>query len=79
MYLSKEPAEVFDRIAEQGLFGQLTLHSHTSQYGQLRALLADDGSWLYEKFKRVLEDDFCRAALHRNGRMFRLEGWSILN
>ena len=57
MYLSKEPAEVFDRIAEQGLFGQLTLHSHTSQYGQLRALLADDGSWLYEKFKRVLEDD----------------------
>jgi len=57
MYLSKEPAEVFDRIAEQGLFEQLTLHSHTSQYGQLRALLADDGSWLYEKFKRVLEDD----------------------
>src|SRR5436305_2365798 len=57
MYLSKEPAEVFDRIAEQGLFGQLTLHSHTSQYGQLRALLADGGSWLYEKFKRVLEDD----------------------
>jgi ketol-acid reductoisomerase len=57
MYLSKEPAEVFDRIAEQGLFGQLTLHSHTSQYGQLRALLADDGSELYEKFKRVLEDD----------------------
>jgi ketol-acid reductoisomerase len=57
MYLSKEPAEVFDRIAEQGLFGQLALHSHTSQYGQLRALLADDGSWLYEKFKRVLEDD----------------------
>src|SRR5436189_299695 len=57
MYLSKEPAEVFDRIADQGLFGQLTLHSHTSQYGQLRASLADDGSWLYEKFKRVLEDD----------------------
>src|SRR6266700_6774853 len=57
MYLSKEPAEVFDRIAEQGLFGQLTLHSHTSQYGQLRALLADDGSWLYERFKHVLQDD----------------------
>jgi hypothetical protein len=30
---------------------------HTSQYGQLRALLADNGFWLYEKFKRVLEDD----------------------
>src|SRR6266480_4596521 len=57
MYLSKEPAEVFERIAEQGLFEQLSLHSHTSQYGQLRALLADDGSWLYERFRRVLEDD----------------------
>ncbi|HXZ03550.1 MAG TPA: NAD(P)-binding domain-containing protein [Ktedonobacteraceae bacterium] len=57
MYLSKEPAEVFDRIAQVGLFEQLPLHSHTSQYGQLRALLAEDGSWLYEKFKRVLEDD----------------------
>lgn len=57
MYLSKEPAEVFDRIAEVGLFEQLPLHSHTSQYGQLRALLAEDGLWLYEKFKHVLEDD----------------------
>jgi ketol-acid reductoisomerase len=57
MYLSKEPAEVFERIADQGLFKQLTLHSHTSQYGQLRNLLADDGSWLYERFKHVLEDD----------------------
>ncbi len=57
MYLSGEPAEVFERIAEQGLFEQLTLHSHTSQYGQLRALLGDDGSWLYERFKRVLQDD----------------------
>jgi len=53
----KEPVEVFDRIAEQGLFGQLPLHSHTSQYGQLRALTADDGIWLRERFKRVLEDD----------------------
>lgn len=57
MYLSKEPVEVFDRIAEQGLFEQLPLHSHTSQYGQLRALAADDGTWLRERFKRVLEDD----------------------
>src|SRR5947209_6486146 len=56
MYLSKEPAEVFERIAEQGLFGQLTLHSHTSQYGQLRASLADDGAELRERFKQVLDE-----------------------
>jgi ketol-acid reductoisomerase len=56
MYLSKEPAEVFERMAEQGLFGQLTLHSHTSQYGQLRAIAADNGLWLRDRFKRVLDD-----------------------
>jgi len=56
MYLSKEPAEVFERIAEQGLFGQLTLHSHTSQYGQLRAAAADNGTWLRDRFKHVLDD-----------------------
>jgi ketol-acid reductoisomerase len=65
MYLSKEPAEVFDRIAQVGLFEQLPLHSHTSQYGQLRALLADDGSWLYEKFKRVLEEDILSGRFAR--------------
>ena len=56
MYLSKEPAEVFERMAEQGLFGQLTLHSHTSQYGQLRAVAADNGAWLRDRFKHVLDD-----------------------
>jgi ketol-acid reductoisomerase len=56
LYLSKEPAEVFERIAEQGLFGQLPLHSHTSQFGQLRALAADDGRWLAERFRSVLHD-----------------------
>jgi ketol-acid reductoisomerase len=65
MYLSKEPAEVFERIAEQGLFGQLTLHSHTSQFGQLRASLEDDGSWLYERFKQVLNDDILSGRFAR--------------
>jgi ketol-acid reductoisomerase len=57
LYLSKEAAEVFERAAEQGLYGQLALHSHTSQFGQLRALAADDGAWLEERFRRVLHDD----------------------
>jgi len=65
MYLSKEPAEVFERIAEKGLFEQLSLHSHTSQYGQLRALFADDGSWLYERFRRVLHDDILSGRFAR--------------
>ena len=34
LYASKEPAEVMERIADVGIFGQLPLHSRTSQYGQ---------------------------------------------
>jgi len=65
MYLSKEPAEVFERFADMGLFGQLPLHSHTSQYGQLRALAAGDGSALRERFARVLHDDILSGAFAR--------------
>jgi ketol-acid reductoisomerase len=57
MYLSGEPGEIFERAAEHGLFGQLPFHSHTSQYGQLRAISRDDGAWLRERFTRVLHDD----------------------
>lgn len=57
MYLSKEPAEVFERFADMGIFGQLPLHSHTSQYGQLRALAASDGTALRERFTHVLHND----------------------
>jgi ketol-acid reductoisomerase len=57
MFLSKEPAEVFERIAEEGLFGQLPHHSRTSQYGQLRAVAADDGTELRERFTHVLMHD----------------------
>ncbi len=65
MYLSKEPAEVFERFADQGIFGQLTLHSHTSQYGQLRNLLAEDGAALRERFTHVLHDDILSGAFAR--------------
>ncbi len=65
MYLSKEPAEVFERMADQGLFGQLTLHSRTSQYGQLRNLAADDGAWLRARFQHVLHDDILSGRFAR--------------
>jgi len=65
MYLSKEPAEVFERFADQGIFGQLTLHSHTSQYGQLRNLLAENGATLRERFTHVLHDDILSGAFAR--------------
>jgi ketol-acid reductoisomerase len=65
MHMSKEPAEIFERIAEQGLFGQLSLHSRTSQYGQLRALMADDGALLRERFQHVLRDDILSGRFAR--------------
>ncbi len=65
MYLSKEPAEVLERMAERGIFGQLALHSHTSQYGQLRAVAADDAAALREQFKHVLDDDILSGRFAR--------------
>jgi ketol-acid reductoisomerase len=56
LYLSGEPAEVLSRSAAFGLFGQLRLHSHTSQFGQLRAYLADDGAELHRRFAEGLHD-----------------------
>lgn len=35
LYLSKELAEIFELMAEEGFLGQLPYHSTTSQYGQL--------------------------------------------
>ena len=65
MYLSKEPSEVFERFADQGVFGQMRLHSHTSQYGQLRNLLAENGAALRERFAHVLHDDILSGAFAR--------------
>jgi ketol-acid reductoisomerase len=62
MYLSGEPAEVFAHAATEGLMGQLTLHSQTSQYGQLRALLGTDTAELAERFSRVLQGDILSGA-----------------
>ncbi|MFC5061639.1 NAD(P)-binding domain-containing protein [Actinomycetospora atypica] len=65
LYLSGEPAEVFDHIARDGLFGQLGLHSRTSQYGQLRGLASADVTSLHERFSNVLHDDILSGAFAR--------------
>ncbi|MGH3414421.1 MAG: NAD(P)-dependent oxidoreductase [Marmoricola sp.] len=64
MYLSGEPSEVFERAARLGLLGQLTTHSRTSQFGQLRGLSrsADLVDTLKEKFSGVLADDILSGA-----------------
>lgn len=57
MYLSKEPAEVFERAATVGFFRQLKYHSPTSQFGQLRGTKNNDGKALREQFEKVLHKD----------------------
>jgi ketol-acid reductoisomerase len=66
LYLSAEPAEVLAHMARDGLFGQLGLHSRTSQYGQLRALAAlDEGGELAQRFARVMHEDILSGAFAR--------------
>jgi len=65
MWMSKEPAEIFERAAEEGFIHQLKHHSTVSQYGQLSGALQLDGSTLRKHFEdilhnQVLNGKFCR-------------------
>ena len=57
MYLSKEPAEIFERAADEGFVKQLKYHSRTSQFGQLSTMNRHDGKAIREKFHRILHEN----------------------
>jgi len=64
MWMSKEPAEIFERAAEDGFIHQLKHHSTVSQFGQLNGALALDGVAARAHFKdilynQVLNGKFC--------------------
>ena len=65
MYLSKEPAEIFERAADEGFVKQLKYHSRTSQYGQLSTMNRNDGNEIREKFRRVLNDNILSGKFRR--------------
>lgn len=54
--MSKEPAEIFERAAEDGFIAQLKHHSTVSQFGQLSGALALDGTAIREHFKHILHN-----------------------
>ena len=65
MWMSKEPAEIFERAAEDGFVLQLKHHSSVSQYGQLNGAAKLDGSAARAHFKdilynQVLNGKFCK-------------------
>ncbi|MCJ1367528.1 hypothetical protein MMC16_006662 [Acarospora aff. strigata] len=53
LWMSKEPAEVFEKCAEDGFVRQLGLHSSVSQYGQLKGSLEVDVRGMREEMERV--------------------------
>ncbi|KAH7883548.1 IlvN-domain-containing protein [Phlebopus sp. FC_14] len=66
MWMSKEPAEIFDRAADDGFVTQLKYHSIVSQYGQLSGSLNLDGDAMRKHFKNILYNQilngkFCKA------------------
>lgn len=74
LYLSKEPAVVFSRIADVGLLRQLKFHSHTSQYGHLsRAAYVQHNYkktlWpIFEKvFNEIVNGDFASEWMQEQG------------
>ncbi len=64
LYISREPAYMFSKMAEMGLFKQMPLHSHTSQYGQMSRAEALDKSFIRETLENAYsyleKGDFAR-------------------
>jgi ketol-acid reductoisomerase len=62
LYVSKEPAVMLEKMADMGLFRQMPLHSHTSQYGQLsRFKEVDKGyirAFIEKQFERIESGEF---------------------
>lgn len=52
LYLSREAAHTRQKMAEHGLIGQLSLHSRTSQYGQL----SRSAEFSHEKLKSFMRE-----------------------
>lgn len=55
LWMSGEPAEVFERMAEVGFVRQLVLHSSVSQYGQLKTAAEIDVGAMRGEFERVAD------------------------
>lgn len=59
LFMSKEPAEIFEKMADDGFVKQLVHHSTVSQYGQLKGALnypRDILQPLLKEFSRVAEN-----------------------
>lgn len=56
LYVSKEPAVMLEKMADMGLFKQMPLHSHTSQYGQLSRFKQVDKNYIRGFIEKQFEN-----------------------
>ncbi|KAL5535384.1 RSD1 [Sanghuangporus sanghuang] len=66
MWMSKEPAEIFERAAEDGFIRQLKHHSTVSQFGQLSGALSLDGSTIRKHFENILHNQVLNGSFARD-------------
>lgn len=78
LYLSREPAEVFAQAAEVGLFKQMTLHSRTSQYGQVTARQRMDSTFIDEFIRSTLHDRIVSGAFAQEWSKEQAQGATVL-
>lgn len=62
LYGSEEPSEVMKQFAQRGIFGQLALHSRTSQYGQLTGFAQSETLGLEAFVSGILRDRIVSGA-----------------
>lgn len=74
MWLSKEPAEVFEKCADDGFIRQLIHHSSVSQYGQLKGSMEVDTSLMKKEFERVANDRILSGAFAKEFMALDTEG-----
>jgi len=74
MWLSKEPAEIFEKAADDGFIRQLVYHSSVSQYGQLKGSMEVDTTQLQKEFKRVAEERILNGAFAKEFMALDTEG-----
>jgi ketol-acid reductoisomerase len=69
LWMSKEAAEIFEKMADDGFVKQLVHHSSVSQYGQLKGSLEYDSTiadGLRKEFERVAEKRVLNGAFEKD-------------
>ncbi|KAF1816470.1 IlvN-domain-containing protein [Eremomyces bilateralis CBS 781.70] len=74
LWLSKEPAEVFEKCADDGFISQLRYHSSVSQYGQLKGSMEVDTGALKKEYQRVAEQRILNGAFAKEFMALDTEG-----